>query len=159
LRSEDYFSSGSITAPSSPSFWPWKLSLGTQRPCAIAEQGLAQVGAQWIGDPRREVRRQGWGDTKIARWLAEQAANRKRRARKRGPGSRSRTAEEWRRLLVEVLASGQIPWVGLLLHWYSGSFQDDEVRFSRASIPLTHLCDELLLQFEEDVLYQFRAVP
>lgn len=103
-----------------------------------------------------KLQKKGWGEAKIARWLDQQESNEHSRARKRAARSETPTAEEWHRFLVEVLGSGGVEWVGLLLHWYSGDLSEEQVRFARQPVSFSELSPQLLLDLKEDVLYEFR---
>src|SRR5262249_9313009 len=67
-----------------------------------------------------KLRKKGWGDAKIERWLAEKQAVRERDVRKPDSDARARTAdvERWLAFVDDALAL--VPRVGLLLHFYGG---------------------------------------
>ncbi len=104
------------------------------------------------------LRRKGWSDAKIDRWIQQKTVasrNRARRARTHGtpetPG-----AADWARFLGDALATG-IDRVGLMLHWYKGDVRTEEIRFQRETVAANEISTALLRSIEEDVLYEFRS--
>ena len=50
--------------------------------------------------------------------------------------------------------------MGILLHWYSGSLDDEKIEIkSIERIPLTDELEKNLLSMSEDVLYLFSIAP
>lgn len=102
----------------------------------------------------RKLRAKGWSETKISRWLED-----KRRIWKIHAEIESTFDEHWNDdwffLLAEILDSGFVKYVGLLLHWYSGPLSG-RIRLSgRKPIELRERGVRCLAQIEEDILYEF----
>ncbi len=102
----------------------------------------------------RRLRRQGWSEAKIARWMQEQENTRDKERREReGLREAQRgSVDRWIELVRELLETGTSHSFGLLLHW-GHEFRvdiEDEQHFT-----LSQLGEELLLAMEEDVLYRF----
>jgi len=93
---------------------------------------------------------------KIRRWLDERARIAARDQSAKPTAARARAEREsWMRFLRDALERSGAPWIGLLLHWHSGSPASGWIdlrgreRRSAAGDP------QLLLGVEEDVLYEF----
>jgi hypothetical protein len=104
------------------------------------------------------LRREGWSEARIARRLAEQertAAKREREVAQRRI-ARVSEAEEWRALLAAILERQAADRFGLLLHWYRSAPETERIELQRREkVPLARLTPELLMEIEEDVLYEF----
>ena len=94
----------------------------------------------------RELRRRGWSETKIGRWLESTDPAAKDR------GTRP-TQDEWRTFIVAALESG-VPCVSLLVHWYAHGLSDESIEIQRRAI-VEPTALPLAGGFEEDVLYTF----
>jgi hypothetical protein len=107
-----------------------------------------------------KLRKRGWGEAKINRWLEQQKANQQQRERTR----KDREALEgplldtWVSFLRALLDTGEVEWLGLLLHWYSRDLESERIQIqSRRPIPLTDVSADLLREIDEDVLYEFQG--
>lgn len=107
------------------------------------------------------VRRKGWGEAKIARWLEEKqrSAARREADRQRQLRTAGSDALSWAGLLGTILDETGCANVGLLLHMYGGGVETERIELARqVDVPRDELGPEFLLQIEEDVLYRFQAV-
>ena len=118
------------------------------------------LGSSSFGDKResklskqlKTLRRKGWSETKIERWLKD-----KEKARSNRPKPES-DAAIWVALISEVLESTNAKYVGLLLHFYSGDLNDEQIAISRVeTVPRLELSEDRLRAIREDVLYRFHA--
>lgn len=108
-------------------------------------------------DMARKLARKGWSKNKSARAMAQ-----KREQAVAADGVQRQRADDdlvrWLAFVDAVLASAQVGELGLLLHFYSGGVEDEEVtvrerrRVSRADDRAA-----VLHGMEEDVLYLFHA--
>ena len=99
-----------------------------------------------------KLRRKGWSETKIDRWLKDKE---KARSNRREPEN---DAAIWVALIGEILESTDAKYVGLLLHFYSGDLDDEQIVVSRVEdVPLLELSEDRLRSINEDVLYRVRA--
>ncbi|MBD9481021.1 hypothetical protein [Pseudoxanthomonas sp. PXM02] len=121
------------------------------------------VGALHLGKPEdwdetaRKLARKGWSEGKIARAVAQ-----KREQAEAADGVKRRHADDdlarWRAFVDAVLSSGQTDRLGLLLHVYSGTLDDEPVVIrERRPVGRTEDRAGLLYGMEEDVLYLFHA--
>jgi hypothetical protein len=110
------------------------------------------------------LKSRGWSDAKIERWLNQQglACGSDDAAEPRSEVHRvSRTSDEgsvWTATLADLLSEGRCAHVGLLLHWYSQSWEREPVNIVRAEKhPLATVDEAFLRRMEEDVLYRIAA--
>jgi hypothetical protein len=105
------------------------------------------------------LRNRGWGEAKIARWLAEQAQTEAREQRiqaARKLGGPNQDLEEWRALLSDLLVQPGVGWVGLLIHWYRGGPSTERIDIARREgVPLDDSAVRRLGEMGDDVLYVF----
>lgn len=103
-----------------------------------------------------KLRKRGWSEAKIRRWLEQKRETRERSERQADAAARSRTPEaaEWVALLADVL--GHAARVGLLLHWYRGGIDSERITLEREVVPRVELTAERLLSMREDVIYEFQ---
>jgi hypothetical protein len=105
------------------------------------------------------LRRQGWSEAKIQRWVAEKKAAREKDERKAQHEAERGTpgAKPWIDLLSAVLASGATKQLGILLHRYKGGGVANERIGLKDAITtrLVEVTPEFLMTMKEDVLYNF----
>lgn len=101
----------------------------------------------------QRLRRKGWGEHKVARWLEEKRNEKPEHA----PPQDGVPEEAWRWLRILGRLVEEMPWVGLYLHQFTGSDRDEgfPVR-DRRELRARRLDAEALLHLEEDVLYLIR---
>lgn len=106
----------------------------------------------------KKLRKKGWGENKIERWLAERKTDYDRRLEEANARNQVNTAtvQNWVDFIRGAIESGSASEIGLLLHWYRHGPENERITIGeRRSIHLTELTNEFLTQFEEDVLYMF----
>ena len=101
-----------------------------------------------------KLRDQGWSETKQQRWLAEQ---RQRRRQKQRTDEQASTGElrRWLALVDETLALS--PRLGLFVHMYEGTLDDEQLTITRQPVPRAQLTLERLRALTSDVVYEFSA--
>lgn len=110
-------------------------------------------------DPAAEttrLRAKGWSEAKIARALSQKAGAASRAKAARAARDRS-ASTDWVRFVHDVLSSKATPYVGLLLHWYSGALSTRIELAGREAVPGAAVAESVLLDAKEDVLYVFRS--
>ncbi|HEX8373334.1 MAG TPA: hypothetical protein VF585_11170 [Chthoniobacterales bacterium] len=103
------------------------------------------------------LRRSGWSEAKIERWLSQRAVTVSRNSRTERVRAQSDELEaaNWQHFLTEVLASGCTS-IGILLHWYRGSYLHEKIQIlSRHSVSVAKITPEFLTGLSEDELYVF----
>jgi hypothetical protein len=105
------------------------------------------------------LRKKGWREARIARWLEEKRANDERtdQARVARIEANYGPAGYWVNFLHHALTSGATPRVTLLLHWYGDGGLETTVfpTLPRETVPLSAVTPEFLTFFEQDRLYDF----
>jgi hypothetical protein len=97
------------------------------------------------------MRRKGWSETKVARAIEDQ---RKADARPRGGGSDS--IEMWNAALHDLGEELTIPYVGLLVRFYSGAIATEAFTATRRDVPTGATRSEALASMEHDEVTIFR---
>ena len=98
----------------------------------------------------KRLKKQGWSETKIARWRMQKQEHFARPRHSVEP-------TEWLDLLKEVLGSGHTSSFGVLLHWYRGALNSRIELKGRREVKLSELTTDLLGRMQEDVLYEFKT--
>lgn len=104
------------------------------------------------------LRKKGWGDARIARWLDEKRTERMRdeEATLARVEANHQYATFWVDFLTNALTSGYTPRLTLLLHWYRRGLEDEKFpELPQETVPLSRVTPELLTYLKEDTLYHF----
>jgi hypothetical protein len=96
------------------------------------------------------LKKRGWSDTKIRRWLEQQEQADAKRAAKVPEACTA----SWRTFLDEGLAPKDVRYIGLLLHF--GDLSEPIQLARRQVVALSQADAAFLSMIEEDVLYEFR---
>jgi hypothetical protein len=105
-------------------------------------------------DPQvKKLRAKGWKQSKIDRWLADKAHHEATQAIV--SSSDEHWNDDWFALLTELLDSGLVRHVCLLLHFYSGPLSGRIDIKERIQTNLREAGLGFLLKIQEDVLYEF----
>lgn len=92
------------------------------------------------------MRRRGWSAARIQRW--------RHQPQNLGSGLHAQAAvTDWERLPAALLSQPRTPYVGLLVHWYGGGFDEPIALQGRDTLPLGA---ESLGRLREDVPAIFR---
>ncbi len=93
----------------------------------------------------KRLRSKGWSEAKISRWLEQ----------KRHSSKGQRDLQRWHEFLTETLQSGLTPFIGIVVHSYSGLLTEHIAIQKREVIGFSALSLEQLSQLQEDVIYEF----
>jgi hypothetical protein len=128
-------------------------ALGARRRSAAEhEQDNGSVKTS-IARKAEKLRRAGWSGAKVEKWLEQKEST----AGKHSKPNEEPSIEHWATFLARVLDSGAARRVGLLLHWYNGSLDDEDIVLARKEMHnRKEITAEFLSDIEEDVLYDFR---
>ncbi|MBP3985612.1 hypothetical protein J5837_14460 [Pseudoxanthomonas helianthi] len=109
----------------------------------------------WVAEEQKLLRR-GWSQAKVARSLEQKRAHwgtgRDNNARVDAEAMAS-----WSGLIETVLDSGATPYLGLLVHFYSGHLDEQIDLVGRVDVPRDGLRAEYLGGMKEDTLYVFQG--
>jgi len=106
----------------------------------------------------KKLRKQGWSETKINRWLEQKEQTREQHRREDEARAKGSTPEleRWLEFLSHLLKAKVAHKFGLLLHWYHTSVESERIKIQRReSVRLSDVNAERLMRIEEDVLYEF----
>ena len=110
----------------------------------------------------RAIRRKkkGWSEARLRRWVEQQETNRRSAERKAAARASTPTAEQWAGFLTEAIDLGEATYVGLLLHWYDGSPENEAIpALRRERISISPTLGQHLAEMSEDVLYVIGMPP
>ena len=136
------------------------LTSGKYCDCGTALGSLInRVPTKAVGSERqvRKLRKQGWSEAKIKRWLEQKEQTIERHLREDEALAKDGSPEldRWMMLLKELINVRQIPMVGLLLHSYHGGVERERIKIQRRErFRLSEVTPERLMKIEEDVLYE-----
>ena len=105
-------------------------------------------------------RRSGWSEAKIERWLEQcrKADARYQEQLSERDRERCNRVEDWLALISLIVTNKSTPYLGLLLHDYSGPLDSESIRITeRRTISTRDLTHADLEGMVEDVIYVFRA--
>jgi len=103
----------------------------------------------------KQMRQKGWSEAKIARSLS-QKLDKISQVNEAAFKSNSNQTSNWRMLISELLDSGKTAYIGLLVHYYSGSLESRIEVSGRITARMSDVSSEYLGTMQEDVLYEFR---
>jgi hypothetical protein len=106
----------------------------------------------------KKLRRKGWSEAKIRRWLEQKAQTREKHAREdeARAGSNTPVAQSWVDFISAVLNSKCTDRVGILLHFYHMDVEGERIKIAgNERVKREGLTPRLLMEMEYDVLYEF----
>jgi hypothetical protein len=124
-------------------------ALGSVRRASRHKTDDDHQSANRIYQKAEKLRRDGWSDAKVERWIAQKQAAAAR------PQEGVAGLSDWELLLSRVLDSGAAPRIGLVLHWYTGLIEDEPISLERTTVKRNDITLDLLADIDEDVLYEF----
>lgn len=136
-----------------PAALAYSSACGKHCDCGTAVGWLAQQDPLEPGADATRLRRRGWSDARVQRWLEEKGRAHEKRFRDREGSTPHDEAEAWAAFIRALLIGGRLNCFGLLLHWYSGSPETERFRLrdTRTASPDAGA----ILRVEEDVLTLF----
>lgn len=141
---------------------PGQLLRATRRWCdcgTVIGSGYNRIPTEEIEEDLekrlKELKRAGWSQSKVERWLAEKdRAKEKRHAERIASGDAFEVQlAKWSGFLPALLHTGGADWVGLVYHWHTG--QEIFEIGAEITVPIDELTPELLQQMAPDTLYKF----
>jgi hypothetical protein len=105
-----------------------------------------------------KLRRKGWGEAKIRRWLEQKGQTEEKHVREdeARAGSDMPVAQYWVDFISAVLNSKCADRVGVLLHFYHMDVEGERIKIlSNERVRLEELTPRLLMEMEYDVIYNF----
>lgn len=106
-----------------------------------------------------KLKKKGWSQAKIDRWQAEKETAAERSSLQRAYSSGA-DLNSWCQFIKAFLTASEGKALGLILHWYSGSLDDEKIQINSIErIPVSNELEKNLLSVREDVLYLFSMIP
>jgi hypothetical protein len=108
----------------------------------------------------KKLRRKGWGEAKIRRWVEQKEQAKEKHAREDEARAKSEmpVAQYWVEFISTVLNSGCTERVGLLLHFYHMDVEGERVKILGSErVRRDELTPRLLMEMRYDVIYEFVA--
>jgi len=104
-----------------------------------------------------KLKKKGWSDTKIRRWLNEFEINAEKGQREEEQSHQySLTrSEDWLNFIQEIINSKSTKRIGILVHNYSGGLDNRIKILGKETIKLKNLTPQFLVEMSEDVIYDF----
>ena len=139
----------------------WFATYRKQCDCGTALGSNGIEGVVPPEDPTVEVpglKRRGWSDTKIRRWLDAKRKSMARRHRIDDAEAETTTpeVEAWITFLEAVTGSGATDRIGVLIHFYAGNMAGERIAITRRDrVAIADVTTKLLRTMESDVLYEF----
>ena len=122
----------------------------TKLPCDCGTTLLSHPPS--LDSPQVEkLRRQGWSETKIQRWLRSKSDH----ANRGDPPTGELTQQQWAAFLDDTLALPDFPYIGLLTHFYRVGTEHDEFDIKERVPVLPSLVVEGMGRWRDDVVYEF----
>jgi hypothetical protein len=106
----------------------------------------------------KKLRRKGWSEAKIRRWLEQKEQTKEKHAREdeARAGSVMPVARYWVDFISAVLNSKCTDRVGILLHFYHMDVEGERIKLlGNERVKLEGLTPRALMEMEYDVLYEF----
>ena len=101
----------------------------------------------------QKLKKKGWSEHKIERWLAEQNSSLERHQKDKRT-KYDTELKAWRQFIEAMLASGAVKRMGLMLHTYHGLLEEEPISIkAREELALSESFEETLLAMDEDVIY------
>lgn len=97
------------------------------------------------------MKRKGWSETKVARAIED-----RRKADARPSGGDSDSLELWNAALRDLTSGLKLPYVGLLVRFYSGAIATEVFSASRREVPKGVPWQDALAFLENDEVTIFR---
>ena len=98
----------------------------TAAPLSVLAHAMHRMNLATIVLSSSTLHPKGWSETKISRWLAQKQAVNARDDRVRSTRENPHT-DDWKALIEEALDSRLTPYIGILLHLYSGPLLPNSV--------------------------------
>jgi hypothetical protein len=116
---------------------------------ALGNERAAEMAAEDPAEQIPKLRKKGWSEAKIERWLAD-----KTRRPDRHVERNERELAQWIALIPDVLESEVANKIGVFVHFYNEPTSADVIKRIE-QVPLDRLSSELLVTMADDTLYEF----
>ena len=140
-----------------PTISPHDFYVGTAKHCDCGTAlGSAYIPPSPMKSPEEHIpklKKRGWSQAKIERWLAEKRAHSIDSETALDEGTIQQLAR-WHAFIEHVLQSRLASRLGIFVHFYNERFGADIIR-QIERVPLSRVTPELLRNMADDTLYEF----
>ncbi|MFX0087857.1 MAG: hypothetical protein ACFFAU_19550 [Candidatus Hodarchaeota archaeon] len=107
-------------------------------------------------DKVRRLKKKKWNPEQIDEWIKEKLPIRNPKLNKLTPLERKNKIQRWIDFIHSILESKQVKRIGILKHWYDKGLENEDFNIKQKKIvKVNELNEDLLLNMEEGVLYEF----
>ena len=112
-----------------------------------------------VGNELEKLRKKGWSETKISRWMREVELAKQKGEQKIELAHEASlsSAQDWLSFVRDILGSRATDRIGLLIHMYNGPITGRIKIKGKKTIPVKKLNEDVLLRMEEDLVYDFTS--
>jgi len=105
----------------------------------------------------KTLKKKKWSEERINDWIDDKLKNKDPKKRKKLTSLEIETKlNRWTKFIQELLNNKIVSRIGILKHWYSGGLEEEEFIVKKTEkILLNDISQELLLNLNEDTLYEF----
>jgi len=105
----------------------------------------------------RGLRKKRWTDEQINLWILEKINNKKPKGHDNlTPIEKDIEISNWINFLTNILGKDKLTRVGILKHWYSKGLSNEDIVIKNTErISVKELNSSILLNLEDDILYEF----
>lgn len=106
----------------------------------------------------KKLKRKGWSQTKIQRWLGDKEKNKEKLKRQSSANKQRHAPEanEWFEFIKSVVHNHDLKKFGLLLHMYRTSPETEKVKLkSIENVSIKNIEYDYLTKIRENIFYQF----
>ena len=105
----------------------------------------------------KTLKKKKWSEERISNWIDDKLKNKDPQKRKKLTSLEiEKKLNRWTKFIQELLNNKIVSRMGILNHWYSGGLEDEEFIIKKTEkILLKEITQELLLNLNEDTLYEF----
>jgi hypothetical protein len=104
----------------------------------------------------RNLRKKKWTSEQIDNWISEKIKGNNPKFDRLTDIEKENKIKRWIDFINAILASDQVKRIGILKHWYNAGLSNEEFTIRETKqIQIDQLNKNLLLNLEEDILYEF----
>ncbi|MFX1571629.1 MAG: hypothetical protein ACFFB0_02690 [Promethearchaeota archaeon] len=126
----------------------------------LGSQNLSQEYKKLLKSKKiRTLKKKKWSEEQIHNWIMNKINSKQHKtALKKTPIEIHQEIDKWRNFLHTILNVAKIKRIGLIKHWYNTGLVNEEILIKNTEeIKFKEITPNLLLNLEEDVLYEFFA--
>lgn len=104
----------------------------------------------------RSLKKKKWTSEQIDIWIRKKIKGKNPKFEKLTEIEKENEIKRWKDFIQEILASKKVKRIGILKHWYNSNLSEEKFKIRESKqIQIDRLNKNLLLNLEEDILYEF----